>query len=236
MATFDELFSFNKENEADFVDAPPPEVQTLVEETVIEETLIEDAPVEQQIVEPTLESMLSVDPECLPAPDVDAPTLESKLEALVGQMIPDEQAAVKKNNVTVEDEPPLKPSDFAPAAQDVVISQEVVLGSEEVIVGSQELNPDNYEILDGPIETMVNHNGQDEEMTLNLVPVEEGIVEQHPYGSGHDQFGEASYPESTAEGEHILYDASQNDNSIFDEKPKPMILQNSSNFENIEER
>ena len=187
MATFDELFSFNKENRTDeYVDSP--DVAAEQDESVLEETLIAEAP-----VEPTLESMLSVDPECLPAPDVDAPTLESKLEALVGEMKPE------KNGLNEEQNP--QASDFGPGA---------ILDSEEVVVGAQELNPDDYEILDGPIETHVN----DEEMTLNLVPVEEGTVPvedqqaHQAYENGGNHFVEVAHEVYAAQehGELILYD------------------------------
>ena len=230
MATFDELFSFNKENRADeYVDSP--DVATKQDESVLEETLIAEAPVEHH-AEPTLESMLSVDPECLPAPDVDAPTLESKLEALVGEMKPE----TGKNR---NEEP--QASDFGPGANNSEEAQ-VFLDSEEVVVGSQELNPDDYEILDGPIETHVN----DEEMTLNLVPVEEGTVPvedqqaHQAYENGGDHFVEGANShkfahEAHEHGEHVLYDiAEQNENSIFDEKPKPNLF--AQNSQNVDDR
>jgi hypothetical protein len=60
---------------------------------------------------------------------------------------------------------------------------------------------DDYEILDGPIETQVN----DEEITLNLVPVEEGTVPvedqqaRQAYENGGDHFVEGVHAAVAAE-------------------------------------
>lgn len=251
---FDEMFSFNKENQVDYVEVPTTEEHTVVEEhiqvpevvigeAIAEETVIEEPPFQEQVAEPTLESMLSIDPGSIPVPVEDGKTLESQLEAIVGELIPIEEEKKGGGCVPVEDE--INPSDFASASEEPeqvhFSSQEIEYTTEEVIEESQddsnelivesqnesqdfvpethELNLENYEIIDGPIDSAAI-----EPTPLDSVPDEENMVNLVPVDDAGQELFENGHSDQNHIGTQYEVSTSQTENSIFDEKPKPTLI------------